>query len=86
MTNQLLSPFHCFSSYGGIHTSNPVTYIITIPNAKPAIVNRFTLTIFLFLSLSMLSTGRNTHEPIEYTTWNIAPAPIDKNIMVAIGE
>jgi hypothetical protein len=69
--------FHC-------HTSNPVTYIITIPIAKPAIVNLFTETILLFLPLSLV--GRNTHDPIEYTTWNIAPAPIDKNIMVATGE
>src|ERR687898_537032 len=84
MTNQLLSPFHCSPRL--IHTSSPVTYIITIPIAKPAIVNIFTATIFLFLSLSVLSTGRNTQEPIEYTTWNIAPAPIDRNIMVAIGE
>src|ERR671918_694656 len=87
MTNQLLSSLSSFISSLKLfhcHTSNPVTYIIIIPTAKPAIVNLFTEKVLLLLSLSL--SGRNTHEPIEYTTWNIAPAPIDKNIMAAIGE
>ena len=55
-------------------------YIISIPIANPAIVDVF-IKVFLFWLLVW-----DIQEAMEYTTWKIAPAPTDKNIIAARGE
>ena len=54
-----------------------VKYITTNPNPIPRIID---------VLERVFSLSSRIYWIIEITTWNIAPAPIDKNITVAKGE